>query len=311
MTTLTKVTSDFDFLTGHFDVAHRALQPSGEWTEFAGTAWARTHFDGGVNVDEVQLPAYSSFGFTLRVYDPAEKLWSIYFVSSRTGQLQAPARGRWEDGVFTAYGEDEVDDKTIPVRLRWTDVTDDTAHWEQAYSYDGTWQTNWTAEFTRRATAPEPMDAAKVTDDFDFFIGSWNVHHSRLSSPLTGSDEWAEQSTSTSEAYTLFNGAVCIDEVTLPADSAHGMTVRLYDPEAGVWSIYWINSKRGVLEPPVHGGYGADGIGLFHGPDQHDGRPIEVRFRWTRGEVPVWQQFFSTDGSDWEHNWTMTFTRKA
>ncbi len=311
MTTLTKVTADFDFLTGHFDVAHRMLQPSGEWTEFAGTASARTHFDGGVNIDEVHFPANNSYGLTLRVYDPAEEIWSIYFANSRTGRLQPPVRGKWADGSFTAYGEDDLGDRVVPVRLRWSDVTDDTAHWEQAYQEDGTWQTNWTADFTRRATAPPALDAAKVTGDFDFFVGEWNVQHDRLIAPLTGSDEW-KQLQGTSSCYTLFDGAVCIDENFFPTEDFGGMTVRLYDVEAGAWSIYWINSRRGKLEPPVHGGYGEDGIGLFHGPDEHDGRPVDVRFRWERGEVPVWQQFFSEDGgSSWERNWTMTFTRKA
>ena len=311
MTTLTKVTADFDFLTGHFDVAHRVLQPSGEWKEFAGTASARTHFDGGVNIDEVHFPAYNTYGMSLRIYNPTEELWSIYFVSSKTGRLQPPVRGRWEDGVFTAYGEDDLGDRMVPVRLRWSDLTDETAHWEQAYSEDGDWKTNWTAEFTRRPTAPPRLDTAKLTDDFDFFVGAWDVEHRQLVSPLSGSDEWVESS-ATSEAYTLFDGAIHIDEVTLPAQGANGMTVRLYDVEAGTWSIYWIHSNRGVLEPPVHGGFGADGIGVLEGRDEHEGRPVEVRFRWTRGDVPVWQQFFSEDnGSTWEHNWTMTFTRKA
>lgn len=200
MTSLTKVTSDFDFLTGHFDVSHRVLQPSGEWEDFAGTAWARSHFDGGVNIDEVHFPAAKSRGMSLRIYDPAEQVWSNYFVSSRTGQLQPGARGRWTDGTYTAYGEDDLGDRMIPVRLRWSDITSQTAHWEQAYSHDGgeTWQTNWTAEFTRRPTAPEPMDLPKVTGDFDFFVGSWTVQHRQLVTPLTGSDEWTE-STGTSE----------------------------------------------------------------------------------------------------------------
>lgn len=312
MTTLTKLTNDFDFLTGHFDVAHRVLQATGEWKEFTGTCTGRTHFDGGVSIDEARFAG--GYGLSLRLYDPADETWTIYWVNSKTGKLQPPVRGMWKDGVATLYGEDDLGDRMVPVRLRWSDITEETAHWEQAYSADGgeIWETNWTMDLTRRTTEPPPLDLAKVTGDFDFFVGSWDVLHRRLVSPLTGSDEWREQSGSTSEAYTLFNGAVCVDEVTLPADGARGMTVRLYDVAAGTWSIYWISSRRGVLEPPVHGGFGAGGIGVLEGPDEHEGRPVDVRFRWTTGDVPVWEQFFSVDDrATWESNWTMTFTRRG
>lgn len=308
--------TDFDFLTGHFDVTHRVLKPSGEWNEFAGTSSGRTHFDGAVSVEEARFPtdgnlADAGYGLALRIYDPAEQVWAIYWVNSRTGKLQPPVRGRWSDGSCTLYGEDDLGDRMIPVRLRWSDVTDETARWEQAYSYDGgdTWQTNWTMDFTRRSTELPALDLPKLTGDFDFFVGAWDVLHRRLTSPLTGGNEWYEFPGS-SEAYTLFNGAVSIDEVTL-ADGVRGMTVRLYDVAAGSWAIYWINSERGVLEPPVYGGFGADGVGVLEGPDSYDGQPVDVRFRWTRGEVPVWEQFFSTDGgTTWESNWSMTFTRQ-
>ncbi|WP_328327186.1 hypothetical protein OHA70_00305 [Kribbella sp. NBC_00382] len=311
MSTITKVTGDFDFLNGHFDVAHRVLTPTGAWDEYAGTHTGRTHHAGAVSVDEARFPGKAAYGMSLRLYDPVEQNWTVYWVSSTTGKLQPPVRGGWSDGVCTLYGEDDLGDRMIPVRLRWSDVTETTAHWEQAYSEDGgeTWQTNWTMDLTRRSTEPPAIDAPKVTGDFDFFVGSWNVQHRQLLAPLTGSDEWREYP-GTAEAYTLFDGAVSIDETFFPTEDFDGMTVRLYDVEAGAWAIYWINSKRGVLEPPVYGGFGADEVGILEGPDTHDGQPVDVRFRWTKGEVPVWEQFFSADGgATWESNWSMTFTR--
>lgn len=311
MSTITKVTGDFDFLNGHFDVAHRVLTPTGEWEEYAGTHTGRTHHAGAVSVDEARFPGKAAYGMSLRLYNPVEKSWTIYWVNSRTGKLQPPVRGGWSDGVCTLYGEDDLGDRMIPVRLRWSDVTETTARWEQAYSEDDgeTWQTNWTMDFTRRSTEPPAIDAPKITGDFDFFVGTWNVQHRQLLAPLTGSDEWREYP-GTAEAYTLFDGAVCIDETFFPTEDFDGMTVRLYDVEAGAWAIYWINSKRGVLEPPVYGGFGADEVGILEGPDTHDGQPVDVRFRWTKGDVPVWEQFFSVDGgATWESNWSMTFTR--
>ena len=307
------MSTDFDFLNGHFDVVNRVLTPTGEWEEYAGTHTGRTHFAGAVSVDEARFPSKGGYGMTLRIFDQAKKIWTIYWVNSRTGKLQPPVRGGWSDGICTLYGEDDLGDRTIPVRLRWSDVTDETAHWEQAYSEDGgeTWETNWTMDLTRRSTEPPALDIPKVTGDFDFLVGEWNVQHRRLVDPLNGSDEWKELP-GTADCYTLFDGAVCIDETIFPTEDFDGMTVRLYDVEAGSWAIYWINSKHAVLEPPVYGGFGDDGVGILEGPDEHDGQPVDVRFRWTKGDVPVWEQFFSNDGGvTWESNWTMTFTRRS
>ncbi|MEO8021922.1 hypothetical protein [Polaromonas sp.] len=51
---------------------------------------------------------------------------------------------------------------------------------------------------------------------------------------------------------------------------------------------------------------------LDYGDDTLDGRPIKLRFLWTKAapDVPRWEQAFSSDGgATWETNWVMTFTR--
>jgi hypothetical protein len=308
--------NDFDFLTGHFDVVHRQLTKpltgSDEWIEYHGTTTGRTHFGGAISIDEMQFPDQGYRGLSVRLYNPTEQLWSIYWVDSRDGRItQPPVRGSWSGGTAELTGEREYDGRQVLARYRWSDVTEQTAHWELAYSIDAgeTWETNWTMDFTRRADQPPAVELLKVTDDFDFFVGEWNVHNRRLKSILADADDWFEAPAITTGT-TYFNGAVSTDEIDFIGRGFTGFTLRLYDAVAGAWSIYWVMSTRGVLEPPVHGGFDEDGVGSFHGPDEHEGRPVDVRFRWTRGEVPVWKQFFSGDGGrTWEHNWTMTFTR--
>ena len=90
-----------------------------------------------------------------------------------------------------------------------------------------------------------------------------------------------------------------------------GMTFRFFDPKTRLWSIYWADSRRGVLDPPVVGCFSGD-VGLFEGKDTFEGRPIRVRFTWTRlgPETARWEQAFSADGgTTWETNWVMEMTR--
>ena len=61
-----------------------------------------------------------------------------------------------------------------------------------------------------------------------------------------------------------------------------GMSFRFFDPSTREWSIYWADSRRrGVLDPPVVGSFSGD-TGVFEGDDTFEGRPIRVRFTWSR-----------------------------
>jgi hypothetical protein len=56
----------------------------------------------------------------------------------------------------------------------------------------------------------------------------------------------------------------------------------------------------------------ANGVGVFEGRDELDGRPIVTRFVWSgiTDTAARWEQAFSPDeGRTWETNWIMTMTR--
>jgi hypothetical protein len=78
-----------------------------------------------------------------------------------------------------------------------------------------------------------------------------------------------------------------------------------------MWSLYWISSRRDVIEAPQVGRF-VDGRGEFFGDDVHEGTPIKVRYVWS-DVTPTsahWEQAFSTDAGDtWETNWVMEMTR--
>jgi hypothetical protein len=147
---------DFDFLTGTWDIANRwrtdFLDPGSEWEEFPATSYASRHFDGNANFDEITFPTKGFSGLTLRLYNPDTGQWSLYWASKRTGTLFPPVTGAFKDGIGEFSGQDTYNDVPILVRFRWTNITADSARWEQAFSADGgeTWVDNWYMDATRR-----------------------------------------------------------------------------------------------------------------------------------------------------------------
>lgn len=144
--------------------------------------------------------------------------------------------------------------------------------------------------------------------DFDFLDGAWNVHNRFLRRRLQGDDVW-EEFPATSRLERRLGSLVNVDEIVFPTRGFTGMTVRLFDARERRWAIYWTDSRRAVLFPPVFGGFDGD-RGLFYGEDSEGGRPVKVRFIWERRPGSAhWEQAFSLDGPTWETNWTMEFTR--
>jgi hypothetical protein len=149
--------NDFDFLIGTWNVRNRrlvkALAGRDEWEEFPGVSTCVSAFEGAGNYDEIVFPTLGSRGLTLRLYNPATKEWSLYWASSSDGLLTPPVIGAYgEDGRGEFFGDDLNDGHPVQVRFIWSDITANSARWEQAYwdLTNGRWETNWIMEFTRR-----------------------------------------------------------------------------------------------------------------------------------------------------------------
>ncbi|MGW6932199.1 hypothetical protein ACWGE0_19240 [Lentzea sp. NPDC054927] len=142
--------------------------------------------------------------------------------------------------------------------------------------------------------------------DFDFLHGQWRVANRKIDDIIGRGTEWTEFEAS-AEARPLLGGAAIIDSFF--ADGWEGMTLRQYDPAADVWRIWWASTRApGHLDPPLEGRF-TDGHGVFLGDDVVGGHEVKVRFDWTPGTEPVWEQSFSYDGGEtWEKNWTMWFS---
>ena len=175
-----------------------------------------------------------------------------------------------------------------------------------------------------RTQATTPMHTPTGSDgrhDFDFLHGRWTIRNERLTQRLADSNDW-EIFHATQRCQPLLGGLGNVDDFvsdwTRPGsnDRFIGMTLRLFGTESQQWSIYWAGNHDGLLDAPMTGAFAdeADGTraGTFFGIDEHEGRPVRVRFRWSQASANTahWQQAFSIDdGATWEANWHMWFRR--
>ncbi|MDE2450291.1 MAG: hypothetical protein KGO22_15055 [Gammaproteobacteria bacterium] len=327
---------DFDFLYGSWLMHNRRLAApvltSHDWGQFDSTDEARP-LPGGLGNEDTYRASWPRKGFvgqTIRLYDRDSGLWRIYWIDNLKshGDPGAPNVGRWQGnvGIFdeslTVQGKPAID------RYTWTRFGDHSriaAHFEESLSVDGgrTWKVVFANDLIRAApTAASAQSAegrnlqqasAKVRDgshDFDFEYGKWRMPNHRLLKRLAGSHDWADF-VSCDEGWPLPGGIGDMDVYrTSYWPNFVGMTLRTYDPQTGLWRLYWFDNRfsHGVIEPPVVGRF--DGrVGVFEGPDTFDGKPITVRYVWTvspKGSKTVakWRQAFSTDGGKtWEVNW--------
>lgn len=167
--------------------------------------------------------------------------------------------------------------------------------------------------------SPMPIQAAANPaglHDFDFIFGQWRVHHRRLKERLAGNHDWVEfEGTSTS--YKLMDGWGNVDDnvIELPEGAYRAAGLRSYDAKTGLWAIWWHDGRTpsADLDPPVKGRFD-NGVGSFYCDDTFKGKPIRVRYTWSR-ITPTsahWEQAFSPDaGKTWETNWIMEFERRS
>jgi len=162
--------------------------------------------------------------------------------------------------------------------------------------------------------SPAPSPLRDGQHDFDFEIGSWRTHISRLLHPLTGSTIRVEYQ-GTSVVRPVWNGRANLLEleVTGPSGNIEALSLRLYNPESHQWSLNFSNSSAGTLGQPTVGEF-RDGRGEFFDQETIGGRAVLVRFVISdiTADSCHFEQAFSVDGGkSWEVNWIATDTRIA
>jgi hypothetical protein len=169
-----------------------------------------------------------------------------------------------------------------------------------------------TSVLSSRASAQDATKHQGGQADFDFEIGTWKTQVDRLVRPLSGSSTWVRYE-GTSVVRKVWEGRANLVELNVagPAGRIEGLSLRLYNPQSGRWSLHYSSSSDGLLSPPLTGRF-ANGRGEFYGPDTLNGRPIRVRFvisRITTNSCRFEQAFSEDDGKTWEVNWVAVDTR--
>jgi hypothetical protein len=149
---------DFDFNIGtwttHLRRLRNPLSGASTWVEYEGTSVVRGILGGRANLVELSVegPAGRIEGLLLRLYQPATRQWSMHYANISDGELTTPLVGSFENGRGVFYANDTFNGRPIRVRFVISDITENSARFEQAFSADGgrTWEVNWIAVDTRR-----------------------------------------------------------------------------------------------------------------------------------------------------------------
>lgn len=151
-------------------------------------------------------------------------------------------------------------------------------------------------------------------NDFDFFVGKWKVHNRLLKINADKTTVWQEFE-ATQEMYKVLEGIGNIDNFIAIRNGQpfEGMTVRLFNPQYRLWSIYWVDSKYGILGlPPVVGSF-KNNVGHFFCKEIINNKNVITVYRWDARDKnnPIWSQTMSDDnGTTWQDwNWTMYMHR--
>jgi hypothetical protein len=152
---------DFDFLFGDWTVENRRLDHPVDpacrhWRTFRASVHVQPIFGGLGHHDlfssTTETPHGPWQGFTLRLYDPDDQQWRIWWTSTEApGRLDPVMTGSFRDGTGTFFGNDTVEGTALGCRFLWQQPGPGQAQWSQAFRFspDQAWITNWVMELTR------------------------------------------------------------------------------------------------------------------------------------------------------------------
>ncbi len=148
---------DFDFMQGSWQVHNRKLisrlNNCTEWTEFPATQELCKILLGMGNRDTfiTTFEGKPFEGMTIRLFNPATRLWSIYWADSNRVTTDPPVAGSFHEGIGHFFTKDTYNGQEIIVRFKWDATNPELPVWSEAFSADKgeTWEWNWYMYFNR------------------------------------------------------------------------------------------------------------------------------------------------------------------
>jgi len=328
-TSLRDGSHDFDFNFGvwhtHIRRVLNPFSPSSKTVELNGTVTVRKVWNGRAQLEEIEADGPNGHweGATLFLYNPQSHQWSQSFIDSKAAELETPMIGEFNNNRGELFSNDTVDGKAVLARGVWSNITPNSHHFEISNSNDGgkTWAPAFIADLTREQPADAPnlhADAAPPSGpdvgqrDFDFDLGTWKTHSTRLLHPLTGSTTWVQMD-GTTVISKVWGGRANLAEYSADGTAGHVelLALRWFNPTTHQWSIDFASPPVGTLGIPGVGAF-LHGRADFYDFEPINGRSVLVRFSiWSTGpDTAQSEQAFSPDGGKtWEVNWINKYTR--
>jgi hypothetical protein len=133
--------------------------------------------------------------------------------------------------------------------------------------------------------APTPPCATDVHDDFDFWVGEWNVYAAD-GGPYQGHNSVVKT-----------NGDCLITEHWIGASGTVGDSMNFYDPLVGAWRQVWVSAGWYI---DYTGGLNEDGAMVLTGESftAASGQRAPFRGTWTLNDDLSVSQFFEQQDSE-------------
>jgi hypothetical protein len=162
------------------------------------------------------------------------------------------------------------------------------------------------------ALTQTPAPAPAVHDgqhDFDFNLGMWHTHITRIVDPFESSSASMELN-GTVTVRKVWGGKAELEEIEADGPKGHweGLTLFLYNPSAHQWSQSFANSKVGTLSSNI--GEFENGRVVLVGEDNSvTDKTILVRAMWSdiKPDSHKYEEWYSKDGG---MTWVPSFTAK-
>jgi len=158
-----------------------------------------------------------------------------------------------------------------------------------------------------QAATAQPAPSRDGQHDFDFAEGTWHTHITRAPDPF-GQPDVKMTLEGTVTRRKVWGGRAWLEQIEADSPKGHweGATLFLYNPRSHQWSMNFINSQMGTLEPPLIGAFDKDGRGQLISGDTFKDRAILVRGVWTKlsADVHDYEEDYSDDGGK---TWKFSF----